>query len=183
MQKVRIHADGQTDFELTVPVSEGENTIGMLSLQPEMPIIRGDPGQVVAKRVKHDTFFRFANGTDCALSDSLAGVDSTCAWATCYAHGTAPPVVFGFRPSRHLRRLAIVVLAADGSVVRRLRDGAAEIASSRTWDGLDDKGTVAPAGAYAVLFATDRDSLAIPFCRQPVDQDIRSGVTHGPDAH
>ena len=162
-QKIRIHMDGRTDVVLPVPVHAGENTIGVLTLQPELPVTPGGGGQVVAPRVKPPTSLRFAYG---ACDSSTFRADSTRAWGACSMRGRSLPLTLAFSPAHVLPRLSIVVFAADGTPVRRLRDGRAEIASSRTWDGRDEKGRLVAPGAYAVRFATDRDSVDIPFCAQ-----------------
>ena len=161
-QKIRIQAEGHSDVVLPVPVHEGENTIGLLTLQPEMPVTQGGGGQVVAPRVKPPAFLRFTYRADC--DSSVSSADSTRSWGTCSARGDSLPITFAFQPTGKLSNLRIVVLAADGSVVRRVREGRAEVASSRTWDGRDEKGRLVSPGNYAVRFATDRDSVAIPIC-------------------
>jgi hypothetical protein len=161
-QKIRIQVEGHTDVVLPVPVHAGENTIGLLTLQPEMPVTRGGGGQVVAPRVKPPGFLRFTYRADC--DSSVSSADSTRSWGTCSARGDSLPVTVAFQPAGKLPSLTIVVLAADGAVVRRLRDGRAEVASSRTWDGRDEKGHLVSPGNYVVRFATGRDSVDIPFC-------------------
>jgi hypothetical protein len=161
-QKIRIHMDGRTDVVLPVPVHAGENTIGLLTLQPEMPVVQGGGGQVVAPRVKPPAFLRFTYRADC--DSSVASADSTRSWGTCSARGDSLPVTFAFAPTGKLPSLTIVVRAADGTVVRRLREGRAEVASSRTWDGRDERGRLIVPGNYVVRFAVERDSVDIPMC-------------------
>jgi len=169
-RRIEIRAANHAAIGLPVPVHAGENTIGVLTLQPEMPTIRGDAGLPTWKRAAPGSTFVFALGRGC---DSLAvdaaeqvRCDSTRAWGRCSAAINLPVPAMGFEydAPHPLDRLAIRIVNDRNAVVRHLREGAAQGQSSRTWDGRSDQGQLVPAGSYRVRFVAPGDSLEIPFC-------------------
>jgi hypothetical protein len=163
-QKIRIHAEGRTDFELPVPVSEGENLVGTITLQPELPTIHGDAGLVVAKRVKPSEL-RFGFGVNCA-ADRADSVLASGTYSLEPDSTNAARLLLVYRPVHALKRLAILILDAEGRPIRRLREGKVGQASSVAWDGHDDAGHDRTPGAYRARFATPADSVDIAFCRK-----------------
>lgn len=165
-RRIEIQAENRAAIELPVPVQAGDNTIGTVTLQPEMPTLHGDAGLPTWKRVSRGSSFVFELGGGC---DSLPGpvrCDSVRAWGRCAAAVTVPDtaISFEFEAPRRIDRLAIRVVNDRDAIVRHLREGAASGQSSRTWDVRDDQGRLVPIGGYRVRFVAPRDSVEIPFC-------------------
>jgi hypothetical protein len=160
-RRIEIHAENHAAIQLPVPVHAGDNTIGTLTLQPEMPTIRGDAGLPTWKRATHPSALVFTLGSTC---DSLATrCDSIRAWGRCSA-AVDSAITFECDAPRRLDRLAIRIVNDKDAIVRHLREGAASGPSTRIWDARDDSGRMVSAASYRGRFVAPRDSVEIPFC-------------------
>ncbi len=177
-QRIEIKAEGREPIVLPVPVHSGENTIGTLTLQPEMPVERSDPGFPLWKRIGANRAVAYRFGDDCGVAavDSLSAptverVDSTIAAGriTLSIDREDPSrLSFAFAPKGPPGNLSMVVYNAAGRPVRRLRSGAAPHPSVLSWDGRDDSGRPVPPGSYRARFSTGRDQVELKFCRREI---------------
>jgi hypothetical protein len=129
-----------------------------------MPIIRGDAGLVVAKRVKPSEM-RFGMGPNC-LGSRADSVLASGSYSLAPDSANAARLLLGYSPVHALKRLAILILDSEGRPIRRLREGKVGLASSVAWDGHDDGGHDRAPGNYRARFVTPRDSVEIAFCRK-----------------
>jgi len=164
-RRIVVQAPGHAAFELPVPVHAGDNTIGTLTLQPEMPTVRGDAGLPTWKRATGGGSFFFALRCD-SLALRAARCDSIRAWGRCSVVITPPDSVLRleYDVPRPIGRLAIRIVNDQGAVVRHLREGSASGQSSRMWDVRNDQGQLISSGSYHARFVAPKDSLEIPFC-------------------
>jgi hypothetical protein len=179
-QQVAVRAPGHAEFFLPATVHEGMNTIGTLTLQPEMPVVQGERTLVTARYLEAPSPYAFAFGVDCfpELGDSttfglVTRVDSITSWGSCWAEARRQKIALGYKPARYLSALSVTVIGSAGREIKRLRSGPAGTGSEREWDGRDEAGVEVPFGPYRVVFATAHDSVAFGFCRIPTSTTPR----------
>jgi hypothetical protein len=176
-QKLEIRPRDREPIVLPLPVNAGENAVGLIALEPEMPVTTKDPGFVGWKRVGANRAVAYRMGADCAaaandtLPATIVRADSVIAAGhlTLALDPVDPShLSFAFTPKGIAGPLSIGVFDTKGHVIRHLRSGPAPLASALTWDGRDDAGRQVPAGAYRARFTTVKEAVEFPFCRREV---------------